>query len=767
MKIILQTLLRYKSATLLNIIGLSTAFAAFIFISTQIRYDFMYDKHNENYESVYMVSCRDTISGATNYSFARNIAIELKNDVSEVEYASIKGTRYNDRVTIVGDDHTENQNIIGYIHTCEEDLPKIFTFNWLEGDPNALADPTNIVISDAFSKRWYGDSSPIGRTLINDGTSYTITAVYKSFPKNSTLHGNLYCNVGKENWNNDNNHNYNLFAKVHNNVDKQKIDESLFTFIFGDGLPDDFPYISDAIPLKDIRYDYYGYSRNITLLLLSIVLAVILLASINFVNFATSMVPLKIKGINIRKVVGATQTQLRASIVGEALTLVVLSFIIALGLVELFKASSLNNILQDSSFEVNIPVYLITLGIALGAGVVSSLYPAIYSTSFQPALVLKSSYALSASGRNFRKLLICFQFFVTLSFIAGALFIHLQHNYMMERDGGYIKEDIIHVDHGITYNKHNTLKLELLKSPLVKDVTFANDAFGIKTGVMSWGRSSSKGRIQITSLPVAHNFLDFFGIDIIEGRNFIESDEESENGRFIMSKMFMDETELPMDEKINGHREATDIVGVCENVNLTNLKIKLEPFTFYIYGKHPWGYLGHSYIKVSGDSDQIMNHIRDCYKKTSPDITIETNYMTTELENAYDEESKMKSIMQSLSLIAIIIALVGVFGLVSFDTRYRCKEIGLRRINGATVGNILRMFSMSYIKILLVSFCLSVPAVYYIIDKWLVNFPYRIDIHWWVFALALLMVLALTVVVSVTQTLRAACENPVNAIKSN
>ena len=307
----------------------------------------------------------------------------------------------------------------------------------------------------------------------------------------------------------------------------------------------------------------------------------------------------------------------------------------------------------------------------------------------------------------------------------------------------------------------------MLKNTKIKDIAFSSDKVGSSYGGNESYIKYNDTNIDISTILVSYNFLDFFGIKVINGRNFTQSDEINKVGTYIMSKMVMDKNSITLGDPVLDYEKNTiNIIGICNNSQITNMKTKLRPYLFFVQENNPFIKLENTYIKVSENSEEIRQYIKDCYKKTDPSISVEITYLTDEIEAIYTDENTSKQIMQAFSLIAIIIALVGVFGLVSFDTKYRRKEIGLRRINGATITNILSMFSSSYIKIMLISFVLSVPLVYYCISQWLEDFPYRIEIYWWVFALALLLVFVLTILISATQTISAAKKNPIESLKN-
>ena len=769
-KHIFRNLTRFKGATFLNVIGLSSAFAVFIIISMQIRYDLNYDTYHKDHDRIYQFT-RKNISTGESYTWLSRPSIrEMRNSIPELNNISLLKRNLEEIIRIINDEGDESV-LRDVMYSCGDEFFKVFTFDFIEGDESVLKDWNNIIISDRFAKKYYGDKSPIGKLIKNGRSTYTIAAVYKAFPISETIKGDLFVNIGNENIDNYDNSNYAAFFKTdQQEIDAKELDRKLMEQFMPESLNEDRTVYANPVKLTDIRYVIEGKNPYTVYAMFLLVISILVLALINFVNFSISMVPLKVKGINIRKVVGESDNKLRMVVIVEALFLTVFSFLVALFLVELFRRNSLSSIISDMSWVNNHLIYYIAFGVSILAGILAGLYPAFYSTSFSPALVLKSSFALSAKGRLFRKYLIGFQFLVAIAFIAISLFIQLQYNYLLTRDGGYNKEGILHIDHGWSYVKHDALKMELLTHSDIKDVTFARDAFGVLKGSMSWGRATSKGtHVQIDPVfPVAHNFLDFFEIEIIEGRDFIFADEYSEHGCWIMGKLTMEQQEININEKIPGHNDVpTDIVGVCENVNALNLKTKLKPFGFFVFGKNPWSYLPHCYVKFLGNPEEVIKHIKDSYKATDPNSFIAIEFMGDELKAAYAEEENMKKIMQSLSLIAIVIALLGVYGLVVFDTRFRRKEISLRKINGASVSDVLAMFSVAYLKIVLISFVISISIVFVVVRDWLSAFPYKIPIYWWVFLLAFLFVALLTLAISLVQTYTTARENPINQLKEN
>lgn len=769
LKNILRSLNRYRLSTAMNLLGLSFAFAAFIIISMQVVYYQGFDRSYKDHERIFMLTATDSLGEMHTTNFNRQIPMLIKEMVPQVESITITNSSSANTWVTVRDEATD-KSITGIvpIEGCEPDMIDIFSVEFISGDAAAFDRPGNVIISQSTAQKFFPGRNPIGQKIKLVEWEYIVGAVFKDFPLNSSRNYGIYFNKFDEYIDSPENYNYLVFLKLAPGVSKQQADQRISETMHQYNEGQSTLKISDLVNIADYPYEMMGFSRNFIWVLITIAILILVIAAINFVNFATSLVPLKIRSVNLRKVVGATVWQIRGEMIMEAVLLSFVAFVLAFGIVELFKASALREIISaDMGLGVNLWLYVAAFGVALVLGGVSSIYPAVYATSFQPAMVLGGNFALGAGGRRLRMVLIGFQFFVSMCLLIAMFFVRSQYDYMLTRDVGYSKQGIVHVAQKGGWGKNDLIKEKLLACPDIKDMAFCNAPFGVTDEHMSWGRGYSGGQFNIQCMPVSHNFLDFFGIKIIKGRNFMPSDDFSENGYFIMNQKAQDTYKFLDGELISGHREPTSIVGICSNVNFYNMKQEINEMAFYIFGKEPWNELSNAYIKIDGNVSQAMEHIQKSYAELEPDYPIAVNFMDDELKVAYKEEGNLKTMMSLFSALAVIIALVGVFGMVSFDTRYRRKEISLRKINGATVGDILSMFSLSYLKIVGVAFVIAAPVAYYGVSRWLEGMPYRISITPWYFILSLVMVALLTLVVSVVQSYRCATENPIKAIKTN
>ena len=773
MRTILQTLMRYKTSTILNIVGLSIAFAAFIVIGMQIRYELSYNKHYDDYEQIYLLG--ENRRGGFRIGLPLPTAIMYRDlpSVEKIGWTGIDASGYETKVEYVIDGNAQSAKCM--LARCDNEFFGIFGFPILQGDLSSFNNEDGVVISDKYAKQLFGDKSPIGEIVsitYFERKDYTIIAVYESQGTNTSVEADIYMAEGDRFLTNVYNYSFGVYAKLKKGVSEEQFEkeatQALRKYLVKIKNTRDAKETTDAVAITDVMYKVEGRSRNTLYIMMAIALVVMLVGFINFINFAVSTIPLKMKNINLRRVVGATKTELRVSLILTDAVLVVVSFLIGTYLVQLVKTSPFAGLIDDTSFEVNIIVYALSLVTAVIMGVLAGLYPAFYSTSFSPSLMLKGRFAMGAGGVRLRKALIVFQYFVAITFIAVSMFIALQQNLLINIDGGYIKEGIIKVDQTGDWRFKNIsgLKDELMRHTQVKDVAFGNTDMGLGN---EGGAAGSIGkRIDgvdhlMEVVIVSPNFLSFFGIELLEGRHF----GEDKAPVVIANKSLVDKYDYKVDQPVPA-LPGVELIGICEDVNMLNMRKDILPVVYHngdIEYPNTSGYYSEAYIKVSGNSKEIFDHIKKTYAEIAPKMDINVNYFTDVLANAYGDENQTKQMMMGFSLLSIIIALVGVFGLMSFDTKFRRKEISLRKINGATIKQIIQMFTMSYLKVVAVAFVLSVPVVYYAVSEWLKGFAYKIELSWWVFALALALVTLLTLTIALIQCYKSASENPINSLK--
>ena len=439
--------------------------------------------------------------------------------------------------------------------------------------------------------------------------------------------------------------------------------------------------VRDLYFSKDVEYND-GLTGNIatTYTLLSIAVLIIVIAFINFINFFFALIPVRIRAVNTRKIFGASNARLRMGFVAETVGLFVVGLAVGYGLVVIFNDTQMASYLSTSAaIGKNLPLALGFVAVAVVAGILISLYPIFYITSFSPAFVIKGSFQSTRSGRVLRYTLVGVQYVISISLIIVTLFIQMQHNYMMNYDMGFDKGGILAVD-GPTitsYQQMDALSDKLRQNPMVTDVTFsAGDIVAPQR--MGWGRSFRDKRISFQSYPVAWNFLDFMGIKVVEGRDFTKDDYQRANGVFIFNESAKRAFEFTLDDKLNGHADNTDIVGFCEDFHFKPLQYGVEPFCFYVFGSSPWYYPSHVYVRIAAGTGirDAIRYVRETVMAFDPSLEADKVYVKIfdeELGKYYDAEERLARLIAAFSLLSIVISMLGVFGLVLFETQYRRK----------------------------------------------------------------------------------------------
>ena len=791
----------FKGSSLLNLLGMTVAFAAMYVLLVQVYYDLGYNRKIKDVERLYILGTPSWFSeGKYQVTLNRPLQIAIMEQASMVEswgvaYIGGDGKNY----TRVGEGEEERTYQIGTSQLTRGALD-VFGFTPVVGTFDGMDKEETVAISESAAKLMgvgVGDGIFVGKGK----EPMTVVAVYEDMPMNSDLNNIhiLYCcYLENQSIDNFSEWSYHHFVKLDSPDSKEAFEahaRKVVEGIWGERIASapesvrnslDQSEIDDQIdrstvtllPVKDMYYNKQidvpagrSGNRTTTLTLLAVAILIVVITLINFVNFFFAQIPMRIKGVNTRKILGSSRGALVGRLMVESGILVMVSLCAAVAVVVLFKGSTYANLITCTlAFGENLPVICITIAAALLMTIASSVYPALYITSFSPAFAIKGAFGSTAKGKGLRYTLISLQFVISIAFVICAMFIKMQHSYMMNYDMGFDKENLLTANVGVATADRESFTDELLKDPDIADVAWAAGPL-VNSSRMGWGRTFKGEQINIDSYPVSWNFLKFMGIDIVEGRDFTPADEKSEHGVFIFNQIAKEKYGFTLEDKVNGHSAETEIAGFCEDFQFRPLQYELNPFAFYIFGKNPWWDLTHLYIRTSpGASYQdVQATVNNTILKFNPGANLNRfrlQFFDEELGRQYRKEKDLTTMITLFTLIAIIISLMGVFGLVVFETQYRRKEIGVRRVLGSSVGEILKMFNMRFLKMLAVCFVIAVPISYFIIDFYYSTFAHSSPIYWWVFAAAGAAVALIVAAVVTVTSLRSATENPVESLRS-
>ena len=801
----IMLLKRYTTSSLLNILGMAVAFAAVYLIMVQVNFDLSYNKGIPNARNIYRLEYPNWAEeGYWSTTWARQLPDELCEGVPEIEKSATiwpSGSfNINSNYSRKSDSGIEHI----YIDLCEAEREglEIFGLEIIEGSLDNYLDHYTLVLKESVARKFNisaGDVICYGNEASEENTA-TVVAICKDPASPSILDecdgwGGMFPqeNDDPSNWNNP----YYLTLNDGASPDSvcAKLRDILIEALEAQNASDE--YIAEFLkrvnprlnPLTELYFsnDVSGAAhatgnKATTYTLLAIAVLIMAIALINFVNFFFALIPVRIKTINVCKVFGASSFTLRLNFVFETVGLVLVALCGAAAIVGVFMETPLTEHISTSiAFGDNVGIAVAVSAFSILAGIIVSIYPAWYITRFSPAMVM-GGFQATAPGRRLRYTLVAVQYIISITLVICSLSIYRQYDYMLTHDMGFEKENLLVVNHlpgetvfesydpeyGLSQSRRNAFAESLMKNPAIVDVAFADGSL-IQLSRMQWGRDFNDQSIYFQVYPVSWDFLQFMGIDIVDGRDFISSDERTANGAFIFNEDAAHKLGLKVGDVITGHRSGTEVVGICKDFNFRPMQYNIEPFAFYIFGKHPWRVMNTMYVRTTPGADVAA--VREFIAKTiaeyapnMPADSYDISFFNTELESQYKRESKLASLIILFTSLSILISVIGVFGLVLFETQYRRKEIGIRRVHGASVKSILAMFNRIYLKIVAVCAVVAVLLGFVIIEYWTEQFVYQAPFALWVYLLAIALVALITVLTVTACSYKAANDNPVEAI---
>lgn len=775
---------RFKTSSVLIVIGLSVAFAVFITVMIQLRYDFNYDRSYRNTDNILKFSRVNSFSGGEWTTTNQQFAEEIKDKIPEIAaYCLTSG--YVSEYTVMTDGNADGHNKFELpVLEVTPGFMQVFTPEIVQGESNPdFTQQDKAVISEKTAKILFGSEDPIGKVFYVKSESQqhfqqlTVTSVYKDFPKNSSLENGIYMYMKEntpENWSY---FGYFLVDKQNQKLVEDKINSIAFLgeeqYKYMNSNPEQKVEFKMS-PLKDLYLYSTGSGSNrrinTSLSLLAIGVVIILIAFINFINFSVAMAPSRVKMINIHKILGIDKLWLQFSINMEGVFLAFLSLFFALVYLYFLQGSALiNTFVSDFDLTQNISLLVVTGFSILLLAFLFGIYPAHYVTSFNEVFALSGSFALTPVGIKLRNTLIVIQFIAAIALMSFSTFIKMQNDFMQNYDWGLQKENIVYVNTKNLKTDKKSFGEELKRNPSVFDYTYSQNLPG-SIG-MSWGRDFEGKYIDyFIAWVVAPNFLDFFGVKLTAGNNFTETTGDSTaTQQIIFNQKFLEKNELGYDiigKKFPCMNADGMIRGVISDINFESLHTPIKPMGLVVYDYKHSKYSNIFFLKISGkDVPQTINYIKNVWEKFDDD-DFNLKFLDQSMNELYKRENNLGTLIGFFGGISILIAIMGIYGLILFNTRYKRKEIAIRKINGSSEWNVVFILNKSLLYQLVIAFLIASLIAYYVVQKWLENFAYRTPVYWWVFALSGLVVALITIVTVSWQSWHAATANPVNGLKN-
>lgn len=799
----LTTLKRFKTASALNVLGLGVAFAAFLIVVIYVRFEYSFDAQHPDKEHIYVLeNMRD--HGHWDGTFSRpHIEKLMASSPHIVAAGAYTATAYSS--STIGISIHEDPAQPGHVEKLERITPgfaEVFHFDMIEGDTKSLAEPNKILISESQARKFFGNEAAVGKPIylsearelgqsirINDSeisTTQAVGGVYRDFPENSRLRNVLYFPIPEpERMSEWHQGGYYGFVKLDSVGSPTRIGED-FKSENAELLKN---LAVENIRLRPLTELYFATSEGaartdgmptgnklVTDLLMLVGLLLIVIAAINFVNFSIALTPMRIRNINTQKVLGHTVPALRRDLVAESVLITLVAFGIGLGLVALLDYNEALNGLLGFTFSIsaNLPWVALTGVLAVLTGLIAGLYPAWHMTSFQPAMVLNGSYAANNRVKSVRKLLIGFQYVASIVLIVCALFIYIQTQYIGRVDLGFERSNLVQVKlpTALSVNQPELYRQKLLEHPQIVDVAFTEFQFVRDEPRPYIGFNYEGEHYYQNWIGVSPNFPELLEVELIEGRLFREEDrtDRGKKAACIISQTCAEmlKAQLGTGFKDWDNDNEVEIVGIFKDVHFESLYRAMAPMGLWVSSPDRQAYPHvYSYVKIAGGNAKgALEHIRKTVHELDPSYPPQIEFFDQTLNNLYAHSYRQGMLVTGFSLIAIVLSIIGVFGLVVFETQGRRKEIAIRKVLGSTVREILVLLNQGFVWITVICFVIAAPLAWYGVTMWLDNFAYKTPLHLWVFGLAFGLVLTLTILTVTLQSYRAATENPVKAIKA-
>ena len=797
----LMTLRRYKTASLLNVVGLTFAFVAFYVIASQVWYTITYNGSLKDAECTYLIS--PNFGGDPNeMHWSPNSPGALAYEAMESypgteEVASIAPYPAINRVWVKkGELHFEPFN--EYVYQATANVPDFFGFKCLSGDFAGLKSPNTVMISRTMADKLgvsVGESIWFeGGKRKDDGKAthpQSVVAIYEDMPQNSIFgHWGILQNDEKVYTTGNNNWNYCNYVRFKEGTDINGYIEifkhryaNWFLGMAKEWMDEEPEYKAEIeaeiengvhiLATRLVRVDKMYYTefhesgnfqtgkKSTPVILSSIALIIVLIAFINFINFFFALVPVRMRSVNVCKVFGASQRSLRWNFLFEAIGFVFLSMLLTLGVIIAIKESFITDYsICSLSISDNIPVFIVIVALMVLLAFAAALYPAFYITRFNASLGVKGGFAQSSTGLKLRSVMVGLQFAVAMILIIITAVFYLQYRYMTKYDLGFDRDNIVTFASWDLGTRSQTVIERLLQHPDAENAT-ASMANLLRCN-QRWGRIYQEKEYHMRANGVRWNFLDFFGFDLLDGSGFTPSSGKS--NEIVMTQQMHRDIGIPL-----GHQEGgvMKYVGIIKNIRLTSVNQPDEYHVFYCASEEDR--MSHFYIRLRTGADVkgFAKYVKRISKELAPAADEPDLYYLEEwVESLYAQTKKDMVLIGLFAILAIVIALMGVFGIVMFETQYRRSEIAVRKVYGGTTMQMVSMLNSRYVGIVLVCFIIAAPISWLFSSRWLEQFANRVSFPYWIYIVALVLVLAVTVALVTLRSWKAANTDPAEALKT-
>lgn len=782
-KIAFRNLLKSKSFSAINVLGLALGMACSLIIMLWIRDELAVDGFHANKDQLYRIYMREYFSGKVQGVIwtPGPLADELKKSVPEIEMTTPFSWPGQQTFSVGNTIHKQETN------WASGDFFKMFSYQLLQGTPEAaLRDRNSIAISRNMAEAFFhSPEAAMGKAIRFDNRKeMTVTAVFENIGANSTL--KFDCLMTWDAYTDDNgwakewgNTDPVTFFKLRKDADPAKVEAKLLHLLDKTNRDAGKPFKTQLAMqpfhdyylnsnIKDAKMD--GGRIEYIRLFSFVAVFILLIACINFMNLATARSARRAKEVGVRKVVGAMRSMLAGQFMGEAFLIALLSIALAVVLVALLLPAFNNLTGKHMILPVSEPTFWgIIAGLLAVTGLLAGSYPALFLSSLNPVRILKGTLKFDSGSVWVRQGLVVFQFGLSVILIVGMIIIYRQVGFVQSKNLGFDRDNLAYFPiEGELFKKYDLLKEELSQIPGVRDVTHMTAtpaSNGNGTEGISWPGSDPNAQVRFTPLGVGYGFAQTMKLQIVQGRDFSKAFATDSTG-FVINETawkamgFKD----PIGQPIKWGNAKGTIIGVLKDFHFQSLHTAIRPMIAYLGARQPQGSV---VIRIeAGKTPETLASVEQVCKKLNPNVPFTYAFTDQEYARQYQSEQVVGKLAGYFAFLAIFISCLGLFGLAAFTAEQRTKEIGVRKVLGASVTGIVGLLSKDFLKLVLMAIVLASPVAWYIMRQWLQGFAYQIDIEWWMFALAGIISVLIAVFTISFQSVRAAMMNPVKSLKS-
>jgi putative ABC transport system permease protein len=796
LKIAVRTLLKNRKLTLINVFGLATGMACSFLIFLFVQDELSYDRFHKDAGSIYRVVkdfINDDGSRIPDATTPAPLAAAMQREIPEVVSVTRLHPNWGGSTLI---EYGEKRISEEKVWRVDSSFFDVFTFPFVKGDPKtALSDINSIILTESAARRYFGDEDPLGKVLrLNQRDDVTVTGVIKDVPSQSHFHFDFllsFRRLPREIETNWDGYNYYTYVKVRPGTgitafeDKiqgvyERNQEERFSDFYAQA-------VTDIHLTSKLKWELEPNGDRLYVYVFMIIgIFILVIAAINYINLSTAKSSLRAKETGIRKVSGAQRTSLVFQFLLESVIISFVASVLAVAIA--FALMPTVNVLTQKQLALTASpvVALYVLVITLLIGLIAGLFPALYLSSFRPVAVLKGLKLNEAGALGLRKVLVVIQFTISIALITGVLIIAQQMNYVASAKLGFDKDHVVVIRNlrNVSRSQQNVFVNQVKQLQGVKNAATSNLVLGQGFGTARLRARGSEKEQQLNFAAVGYDFLDVVGIEIIEGRGFSEdfpadsvtngvsggSLSQTVGGIVINERAVK---EFGLDSPAVGKQliwssdgDTTyyvDVIGVAKDFHFTSLRNEIKPFGFFLIPR----FAGNFTLKLSGsDLPGTLARLERLWREMFPDAPYEYSFLDETFARMYEAETRFQKVFMILVILGIIIACLGLFALATFSAEQRIKEIGIRKVLGASVGHVVALLSKDFLKLVMMAIIFATPVSAWAMGVWLSGFAYRVNVQWWVYVLAAVIAVVIAFLTISAQAIRAAMTDPAKSLRT-